>query len=849
MKEIYTEVIERLGLVDAHAKELREKRGLTDEIIQKNKFRSAGLGVHEIDNALRMKFKEKDLINSGVHIIGEREIRLNPILLDDRIIIPYLQDGNAYHLRFCLPSYRRGETQMPKMLGFSGVGVEFYHKDFLGNTYDIVITEGEFKAVAANQLGIPCISIPGISSFADKHFDKLVTDLKASGKRKVYILFDNEVKDDPQFKTYKETVSDRYWTQFYACHMADKLEKAGFETLVAWFPDAWRVDGKVDIDSAVAAGKTAVDIMRVLQDSKPRLDFMSSLPDEARHVVHKKVSQRLYKSSIRREQNRYIATRVKGKGTQDEIISNFVISVVATHDTQDGIKRELEFTNEAGRRSRSFVIEPEQMASPDSFRTFCLSLGDYIWRGNPEDLATLWESEFLLQDEGRMIYESDHVGWVDKEKTWVFQNIALRDDGTELRPDANGVYWFEKKGIKPVPLSMEGRYATLEGVPYLHTNHKLDIFEVKSRFADTLGDDQAAVLMGWVNSVVFMEEIFATCNSFPFLFVTGQFQSGKSTIAEWVMNFFGIENSGKAISQTTPVAIQRMLSYHSCLPVFLDEYRNTKEVTYKNGFLRNAYNRQSSGKGTKTSSHAVRDAKVRGTLVIAGEETPKDGAVWSRCVTVYVSRHARRTNHQKWFVGHKSRFSAHFLSMIRNKAKMLPSFMDIFEYHRAEFERLELEERIAFNYAGVAAGYEIVFGKDFDFMPGLIKITQDMQAEFKEERAISVFYDDIMAMKTRGLVDDKYWKVEDGKIYLYFHGLHNVWSQEFRKGRGEEAFKEASIRAYLREEPGFESANTNSRILGAMYKCVVFDYNRAPDALKYLTDLKELPMTSGTYVS
>jgi DNA primase len=848
LKEIYAELVDRLTLLPAHAEELKTKRGFTDETIKQNKFCSAGQGVLEIDNALRMKFKEKDLVASGVHIIGEREIRLNPILLQDRIIIPYLDGGKAYHIRFSLPGYRRSE-KVPKMLGFSGVGVEFYQKDFLGSNYDLVITEGEFKATACNQLGIPCISIPGIASFSDKHFPKLVDDLKASGKKKLYILFDNEVKDDPQFKSYKENPQDRYWTQFYACHMADKLERSGFEVLVAWLPDAWRENGKIDIDGALAQGRTALDLIKVLQDAKPRLDFIASLPDEAGRVVHKKVSQRMYKSAIRREQNRYIATRAKGKGTQDEIISNFVVNVVATHDTQEGIKRELEFTNEQGRKSRPFTIEPDQMSSPDSFKTFCLSLGDYIWRGNPEDLSTLWESEFLMQDEGRVIFESDHVGWVDKEKTWVFQNIAIREDMTELRPDGSGVYWFEKKGIKPVPLSMEGRNATMEGVPYLHTNHTIDIFDVKNRFADTIGEDQAAVLMGWVNSVVFMEEIFAICNSFPFLFVTGQFQSGKSTIAEWVMHFFGIENSGKAISQTTPVAIQRLLSYHSSLPVFLDEYRNTKEVTYKNGFLRNAYNRQSSGKGTKGSSYTVRDAKVRGTLVIAGEETPKDGAVWSRCVTVYVSRHARRVNHHKWFVSHKGRFSAHFLSMIRTKPKMLESFMEIFEYRRAEFEKLEIEERLAFNYAGVAAGYEIVFGRDYDFMPNLIRITQEMQSEFKEERAISVFFDDLLAMKTRGLIDEKYWKVEEGRIYLYFHGLHNIWSQEFRKGRGEEAFKEASIRAYLKEEPGFLEAGANTRIMGDMHKCVVFDYNRAPDAIKYLSDLRELSPSKGTYVS
>ena len=47
------------------------------------------------------------------------------------------------------------------------------------------------------------------------------------------------------------------------------------------------------------------------------------------------------------------------------------------------------------------------------------------------------------------------------------------------------------------------------------------------------------------------------------------------------MSLFGIEGGGRAISQTTPVAIQRLLSYFSSMPVFLDEYRNTRDVASK----------------------------------------------------------------------------------------------------------------------------------------------------------------------------------------------------------------------------------------------------------------------------
>ncbi len=135
------------------------------------------------------------------------------------------------------------------------------------------------------------------------------------------------------------------------------------------------------------------------------------------------------------------------------------------------------------------------------------------------------------------------------------------------------------------------------------------------------------------------------------------------------------------------------------------------------------------------------------------------------------------------------------------------------------------------------AGYVAIFGEeDLGFAGWLMKETDSLQTEFREEQAISVFLDDLMAMKTRRLVSDDYWAVEGDKIFIYFHGLHNVWSQEFRKTRGEEAFKEGSIRAYLREEPGYLESNFYKKIKGQNKKCVVFDYKEASKDLKNLVD-------------
>lgn len=836
-EEIYGYIIEKADLIHKHIEELTIARGFKDEIVKSHKFRSAGKELAALEIPMKEKFSARDLLETGVFIPHGKDIQISPMLLQDRIIIPYINSkDDIYHMRFSLPKYLRDkERDTPKMLGFRDLAVDIYQeRNLVAGTYDVVITEGEFKAVAGMQLGIPTLSIPGIGSFSKQHFPKLVEMLKAGKIKKVYILFDNEVKDDPALPTYKSEPHKRYDTQYYAALMAYKLETAGFEALVAWMPDAWRVNGKIDIDGALAAGKDTGDFYRILRDAKTRNEFVNSLTKDAHDVVKRKLSQNFHKSKIQREYNKYVATRTRGRMNWTEEVSNFILRVVATHDTAEGVRRSIEFTDESGKTCGPFSIGPKEMATSDAFRVFCLDRGGFIWRGTNEDLMTIWESEFLLQDEGRTIRESDHIGYVAELHGWLFQNCFIKDDGTVLKPDKDGIFWMDKNGIRPVPLSMDEKRGSADGIPSLYMGqHPIDAKELHQMLADSIGFMEASLLIGWVNAVVFMEEVFAACGSFPFLFVTGQWQSGKSTVASWASHIFGIENAAKAISQTTPVAIQRCLAYYSSLPTMLDEYRNSREITQtKNGFLRNAYNRQSAGKGTKNSYHSVREARVRGTLIVIGEETPKDGALWSRFITIYVSKKNRQKDQFKWLNANRSRFSSHYLDLLKRKKDLKPRFMEIFNARKEHFTKILNDDRIAFNYAAVVAGFEIMFGEmNIDDLDGLIGKTQEMQQEFHEERAISVFFEDLSALATRRVVGPDYWCVEDGKIYLYFHGLMQAWAEQYRKVRGEEAFKEASIRAYLKEEPGFIDSNFFKRINGVPKKCIVFDAAQASQGL------------------
>lgn len=63
------------------------------------------------------------------------------------------------------------------------------------------LTEGEFKALASTQAGIPCIALPGVWSWKQKLHGQSIPipdlDLVVWQRRKVVVVFDSDVKDKP----------------------------------------------------------------------------------------------------------------------------------------------------------------------------------------------------------------------------------------------------------------------------------------------------------------------------------------------------------------------------------------------------------------------------------------------------------------------------------------------------------------------------------------------------------------------------------------------------------------------------------------------------------------------------
>jgi len=817
---IYQRFLQLVSLRDEHRAELKKKRGFTDSIIDELRFVSAGPDCKHSLEVLRTEFSEEDLVASGIFVRVNNNLVINQQLLEDRVIIPYIDpDGNPYHLK-------------PHKLGFKGLDSQVYCSYLLKlRPQHIVITEGEFKAAALYQWGIPAVAVPGTANFIGKNFERLVTLLTRFGVKRVTVIFDNEIKDNPSFPNFKERIEKRYDTQSRAYILAYKLNQNGIETNIGNLPDEWREQGKVDFDMALAQGRSKKEIEIVIRRALLPKEYLDSLAEEAKKIVRRNVNKHFFKSPVSREFNKYVIKRTKTGGeTWDETISNFVIDIKSSFFTPEGVVRNVEFVNEHGEKSGTFPLDPGEMAGLNEFKKFCFSKGNYVFEGDTKDLLHIWKLEFS-RDSGELIYMPDRIGKVEKG-LWLFGNLAIKD-GTVYRPDNDGIVWIDGKGYKPQSLQIGPRGEAMEdAIPGLY-DKDVDIDLIARTLFQSVGGYTAYMGIGWVVATIFSEDIFAKYKCLPILWPHGKRESGKSTFARWLMNFFGVETEGIGLNKTTTQNfIARILSYRSSLGVWFDEYRNEAEVTNRDGFFRSAYNRQLSGKGTATAFQA-KGFVVNATLVISGEELPRDNGLFTRCIPLQISSNRRDRTVYETVNRLTSKFSGFTYHLLLNYDRYRDKILENIAALKDALVQLDVSDRTAENWAICAGAFEATVFEDDGFIAWVEKACQEIKRTGEEEHMLNQFWEDLNYLYSRRELNSQHFRVEGDVLYVWFNGCYDSWCIHFRKKTGREPFDKQSIQKYLEDEKYYLGRELK-RMGGGPRRVLMVDIENATETIREL---------------
>ncbi len=809
---IYSALINALTLLPEHRLQLKAKRGFSDETIDALKFRScssdATIAISKLD------FTPAELRAAGVMLHDEP----NPKLLGDNILIPFLDGANCTGVK-------------PHKNAFAGFAIRPYLPAPLKSF--AIIAESEFKAAAALQLGYSAIGVTGVSSFAGKHFSDLVETLQRGGVITCCIIFDNELKD-------KKAYWDRWDTQYYAYLMAVKLESSGIEATIATLPDSWRVDGKADIDGALAMGKVKEDFDLVVRGRKSPADYLKALPPDAQHLVLRRFKKGQATHTIFVDHGRYSTYGSEEKAAQ--IVSDFTFSIDNnTYGTDGECRRELTLTNDVGDCVAGILFGSEDFSHPIAFKKKCMSLGDFQFTGGMKHLESIIALE-TSQELGKKIYQPDHVGWIRPSETrpgslYLYENGVVSSDGERLAVGKDGVSWQGMNGFQAVSLA-QGEERS--GIPRLwHENvdpNKL-IDDIQENFGGWHG---VRLACSWLVASLFSHQLSQLYGSaFPLLFISGQQGSGKSTLCRWLSAMAGIFTEGSNYWSGTLVGFQRLAAYYSSGPVWIDEFRNSQSdnsIKAKEGFLRGAYDGQSGAKGVRTP-FGVRSATIRGRILLSGQDTPADQALLQRCIVVRLIQKQRTGEHYADLNRHIETFSGIIPELVKRFEQNKRKVVDEIEKFRKVLMAQGVDDRTAITYAipvGLSEG--ILRENDVGFYKSIIS---QAKLSFQAKEAEKPYRQFLAAMEVLELqekVNGNCLRATNGGLAIHMNLAMQLWSEMLNRSKRDYPFKLETLYNEFEEAEILIAKTKSVRLKGGDARaCCVLDPEK-DDLVKQLFD-------------
>jgi len=788
--KIASDIVSYLSLSDDDRSILSSKRGFDDNSINLLKFRSIGPFLKE---DLFIKSLDKPIFDA--------------LTTTNNILIPYFnQDGSISNIR-------------PHKFGIKDNGAQIYipWPIINGKEKTWVLTEGEFKAVASCIYGVPSLAIPGISSHTSTKLSSLLDTIRQISPAGIIICFDNEIKDNPKFKNYKDKYTKRYDSQFYSYVQAKLIEKELGKDKVAIceLPLDKAKDGKADIDGLLATGMSKQEYVDVLHQSVRSYDYRKSwdnLPPLHLSYLQRRVDRFFYTGKIKENFNCLYRVEYKNKTIKDETvtqrqevkIANFAIRMINTLKGSEGLERQIIIKSAYG-NSRPCVLSPSIMSSKQQFISFLYTQGDYCFTGNDSDLPDLWEYLFLTQD-GTTITKLDKFGYNEEHDFWVFGHGIYKNQQLYPVNDANicmiGDDGFSILNVEDTDLAP----------PFLELEDPLfDIDDVRKKMAEAFGPNNAKRMIAWIFGVFLGDKIIKEYENFPQMFYYGVFGAGKTSAAKISMSFFGqYEEKGFSLDGSSKVGLIRIATRNSLLPVWIEESRNSAEGTVsKNSIFRSIYDRTSIAKGTKIPGQII-STKATANCLISGEEYPADAATVSRCLLLHIDKQMQNKEASQsafeWLVNNRRMFSYFGHSILLNSnfwwercKKNIDEYIESFKKDPKISVRARLHNALI---GGIA---DTIFGEDEKFSASVYQFAKQEENVLKNSQMLNVFWQDIYTLVLEKKLNYKFYQLyeEEGVSFvkMNFTPLYGTWEKVFKQMRKEHPVSKNSLLEAVKHEP------------------------------------------------
>lgn len=777
-------------------------------------------------------------------------------------LYPHKVKGRVSHFTFKDPS-KRLTYQLPKKNSLNGY--IFYNQDSVSASDTVVVVEGENDLLSVMDTGRAPALIATIGQLSGEQMDWLRTNC---ADKNIVTIFDPDdagnkyrVKLEKLRRFFKNMAHilppDELDVDEYLCKGGKLEDLVRDHRIEVKIEDEKHEAEPLPIDWGSGSAKTSA----APGTKTPEEQFQATLsanglsaPAEGQQQIPGPMGDaeddEVQSGNIIQRKGAYWRQVFKEGVPEYVQISDFVMKLKNVYLSEDGDRhREILVVRDNGYVSEPFLIDSDTKVNEKPFRVLMAKVADGTFLGNGRDLAEIWRL-VSKQVPDVLVRVPRTVGRIEKHKGFLFRNAFVSDTGVVTEPDQDGIFWLHGRsiGIRPESLNQKSSLdSDRRDIPSIETGMSAEeadrilggVIEQLSR--NLTGPGLALTALGWTKMCLYADTVFKLNKGVPQLFLWGTNGKGKTTVAKWLQDFYGMRDHG---STSVPmlksgVGWARKSEYYSCLPLMIDEVRSNDETKQYLGTFRSYYDREGRTMGTN-DGFGVRTTTIRSAFIFVGEDQFEDPATRERCIPMRIPANGRElVESYRWMEDNRHLFTG-------------VMYRWILEYCSADTDKLQSEiraldkdlvasgcpQRTSKNWAAIGV-FGIQMAKkhmpDFDFKKYLIEACQS-EAQFqRSDTTLMQFWELVEAImaKDNSPINTNHIMMDDeGKqVHIWYPYVYKAVSDD---QRGRFTFSKNAVLSAIREEPYFVRDDLRKQLGldGTRPRVLTLDLTKAPDVIK-----------------
>jgi hypothetical protein len=550
-------------------------------------------------------------------------------------------------------------------------------------------------------------------------------------------------------------------------------------------------------------------------------------------------------------------------------VSNFIIKPVLLIQSVSNPKRIFEIKNVFNSK-KLLNLEPADFVSLGGFTKRIESVGNFLMDGITAGQfikikAKLYQLSVEAQEIKTLGYQTDDF--------YAFAN-GIVSEGKFQAIDENGygVVTHQKKqyfipALSKIYKDDENEYPNQK--KFIYKEGIITFEEYGKMFCQVHGSNGRIGLLYYL-SALYRDIVFERLRFFPHLYLFGQPQSGKTTMALSVLYLFGQIRTAFALGTGTMVGFYKHFAEFRNAVVWFDEYKNSIDYQRVQS-LKTAYDGNGHTKSDNTADNRNKSIPIYSGCIISGQDLPTaDPALFTRCILLSYGKTEYSIEDKKALndfhaLGESLQIAHLTAQMVTHREIVKAQFFKVFDQVcnglKAKFPN-GIDDRIVKNMGILLTIYEILkdvvkfpfsdeeinetftdvirnqnkqisssketatFWKMVAFLVANRQIHAGVDFIISEESSINVYKNG--ATERILLKDGNLKKV----IFVRFTKIHPLYMENFKKQYNQIGLDESSIRHYLENSNAYLGAIRNKKFKGEPTSCVAYDYSLLTDTIE-----------------